>query len=203
MTLPPGKPVLLTEFAAGGNSPLTIINLSASQTVFISGDGGLTDTNAVPMPAGTSLPWVAPGQVWALVPEGGATTTVVITSAVGLVPAVPAQTPSSDTWTLSQTGVVNGHVYPFTDAVPGQAWGSTLAYVTVALSGGANTPWTINLVQASIGSTTPLFSGVLIAGSPTTTSTTIGVPKVPYVVQAVAGNTNANTVTATVQLSPT
>lgn len=210
ITLQPGIPTLLTEYAAGPEAPLTIINLSSSQLVYVAADSSLNTNNAVPIAPGTNVPWQAPGQVWGLVPAGGAATTVVITSAVGIVPAIPAAQPTADTWALTLApGQPWNATYTMTETDPGQAWGSTIAYTNIAITNAfyaGGVTFTVNLVVPSLNNyKVALASGAPSSSNPLNTNTTVSVPKLPYIVQ-LSGNGSASGqqgVSATVQLAPT
>ena len=79
--LQPGQPVLLTEYAAGPDAPLLIINTSSAQ-VYLAQASGVSTASGVPVAGGTSLPWATAGQVWAMLdPAASGTATVVITGA--------------------------------------------------------------------------------------------------------------------------
>ena len=130
MTLPAGgravavasstNAVMLTEYA-----PVTVINIGTSR-VWLAADSGVGPSNGVPLDAGTSIPWTANGQLWAVLDSGASgSVTLVLTNA------------ASD-WTPSPATIAE-QVAAFRDglpltwlsaATPGAAGG--LATVTIA-----------------------------------------------------------------------
>jgi len=81
-TLLPGQPIMLTEYAAGPNAPLTVINTS-DDTIYVADSSSVGIGTGVPVAAGTSIPWTQPGQIWAVLdPAATDTAAVVITGAI-------------------------------------------------------------------------------------------------------------------------
>jgi hypothetical protein len=75
-----GSAQMLTEFAST-DPPLLVINTS-NDLAWVSGDSSVGSSSGVPLEPGTSLPWAAGGQVWAVAdPAAAAPITVYITSA--------------------------------------------------------------------------------------------------------------------------
>lgn len=106
-TLQPGQAVMLTEYAAGPDAPLTIINTS-SATVYVAELSSVSPSNGVPVSGGTSLPWTTPGQIWAVLdPAATAPATVVITGAVSAWQPSPYAIAAAVAAQLLEQGVPN------------------------------------------------------------------------------------------------
>lgn len=61
---------LLTEYATGSDTPLTIINRSQSR-VWVGTTSSVSANAGVPVDPGTSLAWTSDGQVWAVLDPAG------------------------------------------------------------------------------------------------------------------------------------
>jgi hypothetical protein len=81
---PGGRPVMLTQYAAGADSPLLLINLDvAAGRAYIGADSTVSPNNGVPLDPGTAMPWTTAGQVWAVAdPDATGPLTLVVTAAI-------------------------------------------------------------------------------------------------------------------------
>ena len=106
-TLLPGQPIMLTEYAAGPNAPLTVINTS-DDTIYVADSSSVGVATGVPVAAGTAIPWTQPGQIWAMLdPAATDTAPVVITGAISNWTPSPAAIAAAVALELLQQGVPN------------------------------------------------------------------------------------------------
>lgn len=65
-TVTPGKqPVLVTEYMPGGPG-VQVINTAVTGTIYLGTGSNVQESNGVPVPAGSSVQWIASGQLWAV-----------------------------------------------------------------------------------------------------------------------------------------
>jgi hypothetical protein len=107
-TLPTsGEAVLLTETAVQGGG-LQVINTSVGDLAYLGNSSGVSPTSGVPLEAGTALPWIAGGEVWAAAAPGSTNPiTVVITSAIAGWEPSPAAVASAVAAALLEQGIPN------------------------------------------------------------------------------------------------
>lgn len=65
-TLIPGaSPVMITEYMPGAPNGALVINTGLAGTVYCGSNSSVQPSTGVPIPGGTSVPWILPGQLWA------------------------------------------------------------------------------------------------------------------------------------------
>lgn len=105
VTLPlHSDPAMLTEYAPGA-AAVTIVNTGGDR-VWIAGTSSVGPASGVPLDGGASLPWRAPGQVWAVLDAAAKNpVTLYVTSAIGSWTPSPVAVASATAAQLLATGV--------------------------------------------------------------------------------------------------
>lgn len=144
-TLPiDGDAVLLTETAVEG-VPMLVINTSANDLVYLGNSSGVSPASGVPLEAGTALPWIAGGEVWAVVAPGTTNTiAVVITSAIAGWEPSPAAIAAAVAAELLAEGIPNvlveNVIFSGTLASLGQTTLDVSGYASVVIAGDPTAP---------------------------------------------------------------
>ena len=107
-TLAPGGPAqLLTEFAAGKDAPLLIIN-TGTDLAWVAGNSSVGPASGVPLEPGTALPWTTPGIVYAVADAtAAAPIPLYITSAASAWTPSPATIAAEVATALLAAGIPN------------------------------------------------------------------------------------------------
>jgi hypothetical protein len=83
-------PVMLTEYAAGGDAPVYVINADvAAARAYLGADSSVSPSNGVPLDPGTALPWSSADQLWA-VADSAATAPITLTVTTAIADWTPS-----------------------------------------------------------------------------------------------------------------
>lgn len=78
---PGASPVMVTEYMPNDGAGAQVINTAASGTIYAGTSSSVQQSNGIPIPAGASVQWTEPGQLWVVAGDDATDPITLITTA--------------------------------------------------------------------------------------------------------------------------